>query len=746
MRARLLVAGLAATLAAGGVVTPGCTRSQPGSLPVVRVDFRAGSLPALLAEARRDPDAEAKVLFTDGERPAVPAKAARRGFSAWHHGDHKPSLRVEQPASCQPLRPHWVELSRPEDPLALGNWLPDQLGGTLGLLHAATTPVQLALDGEDLGVYLRSLRPGDDLAAAAGRARGTFWKGDAIGERQRLDLWRGGDAWRGSGATDARARARLDEVLQLLREPADADNLARLACAFDLAVAARGQALAVLTASIHADRAHNHVWFADPTKDQLEPLLWDANGFGLHAEPTLPVEVARHPLAERLLCDPGFVHARNETLWQLLGGAGQATALAERVQTHVADLTPTLAGDPEIARLVLQRGQFVVERVPFAALPQEVARFVAFVQARERVLREHFAGARVAVAPDPDTATQSRVTVFGTVAVRLSRDDGLPVLAADGRDAGLLWPGLSAALHPAPQHRAADGHGVAAPHARPAPLVYTVAAPAAALRFTNAFTGTVLVPETPPPATTTRSVHPWQQPLPPPHLTLGPGRVRLLTPLRLGPTTTLTIAAGTQLELAAGAFLHVRGPLRAEGTAAAPITLQAEAGPDAALTCARSDVRIAHFQARGPRPALLSLHGCEAQLVHCSLRGASGDGLVVAGGRTTLLASDVALCRGHALLAHAGAHLHADGSRFAFADHGVVVRDAATVHLRGGEIVGNMVGAFADSGGGTFAGGRLVLEGVVFRDTGRQDVVASGDGVVEQDADRRRTAPAPAGH
>ena len=46
-------------------------------------------------------------------------------------------------------------------------------------------------------------------------------------------------------------------------------------------------AVASLVGSIHADAVHNHVMYYNPETGRIEPLLWDANGFGIHAEPEL---------------------------------------------------------------------------------------------------------------------------------------------------------------------------------------------------------------------------------------------------------------------------------------------------------------------------------------------------------------------------------------------------------------------------------------------------------------------------
>ncbi len=730
MRRAIVVAGIAvAALACLLGALPWRATPSERHLPVVVVDLQDAASDDLFRRRTGDDGGDVPVLFADRDTAPTNGKASLRGFSPWHHGRTKPSLRIEQRASASPLRPRWVELSRPEDPLALSNWLPDQLSSQQRLLHAFTTPVRLQLDRTDRGVYLRSLRPGDDLAATAGRARGTFWKGDALGDRRHRDLWADPSAWRATGASAPRAVQLLSALLNALRAPADADNLDRIAAVLDLHATASAAAIAVLVGSIHADRAHNHVLFADPSSDCLEPLLWDANGFGIHAEATLPVDVARHPLAARLLCDPAFVQARNHGLWDLLQNAGSARALLAAARLHVANLTSAFANDPELARLRLHRGQFVVEALAASAIPQEVERFAAFVTAREHHLRAYFADARVAVAADPADAQRSIVTVFGSVAVTATKKDGSSAFSTTGHSAAWLPPGLSLELFAAPQHRADDGTGVAAPHARPAALHYTLAAASGDLCFRNAFTNEVVAPTTPAGALATRSVHPWTRATPPAELRLGPGQVHLTTSLDLAATTTLILVAGTKLALGKNVTVRTRGPVFAQGSAEQPITI--EVADSTAFLCVGASVTMTHVTLRGLASPLLALCGTPAAtLKHCTLHSAGGHGLSIAGGNVVLLDTEIALCRGHGLAATAGAKVNVRGGRLAFCDHGAVASDAASVQLVETTITGNMVGVLAEAGCGVFAGGSITLVRAECREQGRCDVDRTGDGAL----------------
>ncbi len=481
------------------------------TLPIVEIAFRDLPTAALFARPSAGKDKRwVKVRYLDIDGEERSGKVALRGFSAWHHGRTKPSMRLK-PKGKRHGGPDSIELSRPEDPLAICNWLPDQLGAGLGLMHEHSQPVRVLLNGRDCGVYLRSVRPGDDLCDAEGRPRGTFFKGDSLGSRRHFDLWQSSASWRPIGSADPDATTVLNELLAVLQQPPTPESFFRLHAALDLELAARALAVASLVGSIHADAVHNHVLFYNAKSRRLEPLLWDANGFGVHAEPELAVDIARHPIAARLLCHPEFLHRRNEVLWDLLQGRGSAPSLVAAVDQRLKELDEALKTDPEIARLVLRRGVFELDVLGYAGLPAARAAFVEFVERRHMYLCKWFEQARVSMSPTTGNPQQTLVTVSGSVAVRLSRRDGAPIRSAEGRDASVLWPGISQDLIDERQLQQADGRGVSAPHGNPAPLQYVVACPLEQLRVHNAFTGKQVAAVPAPTAAKTRSLHPWTQ-------------------------------------------------------------------------------------------------------------------------------------------------------------------------------------------------------------------------------------------
>jgi len=496
----------------GALALGSCGSSEApstSSLPVVEVSFLGQPTRALFEQPPAGKDKRwVKGRYRDVDGRERAGKFALRGFSAWHHGQRKPSMRLK-PKGKRHGSPKYVELSRPEDPLTICNWLPDHLGAALGLLHEHSQPVRVLLNGRDAGVYLRSVRPGDDLCDLAGRPRSVFFKGDSLGDRRRFDLWTSGASWRRMGRPQEGATVALHEMVAALQQPPSMDSIGRLGRAIDLEVAARVSAVASLVGSIHADAVHNHVLYYNVESRRLEPLLWDANGFGIHAEPEVAVDVARHPLAERLLCSPEFLHRRNEILWEQLQGPGSAENLIATMERRVGEIDAALRTDPEIAGLVLRRGVFELDVIDYDDLAEARADFVAFVQRREAYLEQWFDQARVAMVPAAGDPDHTLVTVFGSVAVRLSRQDGRAVSSADGRDASLLWPGVSAELVDDRQLQKADGRGVSAPHPNPVPLQYKIACPIGHLRVHNAFTGREVASEASPPVARSRSVHPW---------------------------------------------------------------------------------------------------------------------------------------------------------------------------------------------------------------------------------------------
>lgn len=788
-RVAWIAGGVALALAglAVAVPWPRPTARPPArsALPTLVLSTRPADLARLLTEGATT-DAEGKTWLEaelrEDDAGAIRGKVTGRGFSDWHRHEAKPSLRFRTRDAGPDGAPRYQELSRPEDVLALCNVLPDRLAEELGLLTARADHVRLFLNDRWCGVYLRSLRPGDDLARAADRLPGTFFKGDSLGERRRLDLWSGAAAWRTFGREEPAAVAALDALLQTLRQPPSPARIAALEQLLDLDHWARAAAIAALTGNIHADRAHNHVLFWRPEDGLLERVPWDQNAFGIHAQPDVPVDVARHPLREALASDPRWLLRRSQILWQLLHGPGSARALEAAADRMLTVIGPDLAADPALGVLQFHRGDWQLKPSTAGDLPRWRERFGAWVRAREQFLRGWLTDARVHVASHPERADWSVVTVFGNVGVRASTRDGRPPRAADGRIADVLLPGRTAALADEPQHRV-DGIGIPAPHPLPAPLRYEVAAPAAELSFRNVITGAPVAPAAwAPEPVPLRSVHPWS--FPPPAdgaLELGPGAVTVTQRIEAGRGQTLRIAPGTELILGPGAAILVRGRLLAEGTADAPIRIRGGAGSGGIAAVGSPEVRLRHVLLTGLQHwqqghrafrGALELQSCghaeledcrieqagaavamrvsrspvrmvrctiasaaevgamflasEASLQDCAIATAGGSGMVAWGGSLDLSGGGASHCRRAGLQLAEGARARVRGAEFGWNHTGIEHQDGCRLLLEDTRLQANLRGFASVTPPEAWGTGTAWLWRCTFRDQGGLDLELAG--------------------
>ncbi|MEZ6187757.1 MAG: CotH kinase family protein [Planctomycetota bacterium] len=529
-------------------------------------------------------------------------KICLRGQGVWHHLPQKPSLRIKVAKGDVDDGMRYMELSRPEDVLALKNWLPDRIGNeALGLLSDQGRHVRLFVNGKYRGVYLQTMRPGESLALHNGRMPGAFFKGDF-----RDDLWTNLEAWKIDGEDSPGNRAHFQRFLDALAaEPSPASQEA-LARTVDLEVFARWAALMVGTGSVHTDHEHNHLYFLCTNQGRLEAFPWDANSFGMHVTPDVDVDMVLFPLMDRATRNPLWVHRRNQHLWALLQGPLEPTAFAARVDAELVKLYPDLAADVNLNSIEFTHAGLAVYPWSVLDIPDKVEELKDYARTRHAFLRDYLGDARVAVEADPEVPGRSKVTVFGRAGVRVSRADGRPpVTDAWPGDPTLLLPGLSEALSEYTKFTFDRGFPGRYHYAEPAPLVYTVEAPPEALRFSHALSGAPVQPTSAPaPARAARSLHPGSLSAPRTEdVVLGPGVLELTEDLTTDVGQRLRIRAGTTVRLAAGVGIYAHGQTLVEGTAEAPVVV--EPLEEAPWAC----FGVAGEATRGSRFEYLRLHG-----------------------------------------------------------------------------------------------------------------------------------------
>ncbi|MGE0491866.1 MAG: CotH kinase family protein [Vulcanimicrobiota bacterium] len=387
-----------------------------GELSVLRLFSGDTTLEALTEDPDREP------------RPYLPAylvenghlkgcHIALRGFGHWHHAPEKPSLRVKVKRSEVGQGARFQDLSRPEGPLALGNWLPEQIGQKYDLLGQRTDHVALFFNHRYLGVYDRGYRAGDELAARLERPGGTFFKGDIVGPGGSVgapgrSLWTGLQEWKVLGPDRPEIRRAFEHLLAELAQD-------RVPTQLDLEAMARWSALMAFFGSAHADAFHNQVFFYDPQRQLFEPVVWDVNGLGIQLPADAPLDLAPGPLEARLMREPAWRARRAELLFELL----EDPAVDSTVEAELERLRPWLSADPGLSRLERTPvGVNRLRRYSTGELPRLEAETRWWLVTRRQVVRNYLEQATVARSKD-------RVWVDGNVPVRAGQR--------------LLYPGLA---------------------------------------------------------------------------------------------------------------------------------------------------------------------------------------------------------------------------------------------------------------------------------------------------------------
>ena len=252
-----------------------------------------------------DPDGVARKLHR--------CKICLRGSMPWHHDFAKPSLRIKIKKADHTGGARYIELTRPEDALAMKNWLPAKMGAELGLITEGIDHVRLFMNNKFMGVYLRSMRQDEPMALSYDRMPGTFFKGDFGG-----NLWDSTEHWKMGGDELPEDLLVFEKFIGLLEQPMTRTKIESIKQHLDFEQYARWAALMVVTGSLHTDHVHNHSYFYSGVRGTIEPIPWDCNSFGIHSQVDSPVDAAQHPVMLALMADPAWVHRRNEIIHQMI--------------------------------------------------------------------------------------------------------------------------------------------------------------------------------------------------------------------------------------------------------------------------------------------------------------------------------------------------------------------------------------------------------------------------------------------
>jgi len=548
------------------------TTEPPADTELDTIDlFVSGEdLAEIVAQKRdfEDDRVRYRAFFRINGEPFQEVDVMGRGYSAWHHQPDKPSLRLRFSKKEGSLGMRWVDLERPEDPLAVANWLPDQIADSLGLVNGKLERVRLYINREYKGVYLWTLRAGDKLALENGRLPGTFFRGEDLAVET---LWARPESWSVEGETTPELKAWFEEFLALVNDrQAHPQNRHLLEGYLDTKAFAKFLALGIFTGSSHADNNHNQLFYLSSCEGKLDPALRDFNSLGILQHSRAHPNIISSNLAGFAYWDPRFVYERDKVLYQLVGDKHWSQLLEDSYQK----LRSSLSADPSLLQLhnavpyqlgwqnfpESLHGRITGREVPVSNLLEAHRKNLQWLDERRDFLSAYLQDAKVSLQSGEQGL---QAVVWGNVAVR-ARGPGGDLLLFPGLD----FAGIDTSMELPQQYSVA------------APLVYTLSGAAGEWKFENAVTGAPLKAGSefpPPPQRPVSLAVPAQPVAPEPEtVTVGPGTVVISKDLRLPETTTLVVRPGTTIKIKPDVSVLCYGPVKMEGTADQPISV----GPD----------------------------------------------------------------------------------------------------------------------------------------------------------------------
>ncbi len=526
-------------------------------------------------------------------RELHPVKLRKRGDTGVHWLTPKKSFTLKTPRKrlYKGRRRLVYSVKTPVEQVAVNG-----LAGHYGLLAPETFLAPVFVNDRFYGLFRATEVIDESLLRRLRRMPGDVFRGDTAerGESFRgvqRNLWRNPAVWdrvaknerptrpAASGlerlltAVAAGTPAELDRAWQIL----DREEIARL-LAF----------LLVAGDPYHMTNLHNQFWYEDPSSGRVHPIVWDIRLLSLDAEPQHPLNTG----FTSLLRDPRLLDAVMDEIARRRSDGTLLDGVAARLERAEERFAGPLAYE------ALRSGT-----VPDLAPPAEVR---ARLEANAATLAAWVDDARVAVGAGDDGLLDVRVSGRAAVSfAALEGADARTKLRADRNRNGRLDdadPLVSLPLRLLP---AADTTAWRI-EAAPADYRFFVEGPGRPV-FQNALTGSPISASLLPPATPAATVgfHAWAFPEPEPRALRLAGEQEIHETIRIEAGGSLTIAPGTVLRLAPDVSIFSRGRVLAEGTAEAPIRIEAldparPWGAVALLGPAASGSRFAHVTfARG---------------------------------------------------------------------------------------------------------------------------------------------------
>lgn len=311
-----------------------------------------------------------------------------RGDNVYHWGYWKKSWRVKTGRDALYKGMRKFNLIAPRSREVLNNHLAHRLAAHMGLIAPYSEVVNVAVNGELLGVYVLTEQIEETTIRRHDRMPGDVYSGELVGRDVHTGLegklFDHPGVWTKAAVNNHFAEDALDPLEALLRRIAEADGEEghrRLADIADMEAFGRFSAFETLVCTVHVDALHNWRLYYDPWRTSFVPIVWDPFGWhwpmvwGPRALGRLP-DVITSPFHAALFRNGDFLRARSRAFQEFFEGGTDEAFLAE-VRDLVGRIGPALDLDPHlVAEVELLR-------------PEEVQRSMErLVETIEGVFRE----------------------------------------------------------------------------------------------------------------------------------------------------------------------------------------------------------------------------------------------------------------------------------------------------------------------------------------------------------------------
>jgi len=537
--------------------------------------------PALLDAAYRDPQLGWGLwmsgdLVETGNR-LLPVNVRKRGDNSVHWLTEKKTLTLRTTREDFFKQFRSFGLSGKD---VLPAFVANRLAVDFSLLAPGTAVVPLVLNNRFAGMFRFVEVPDETFLRAASRMPGNIYRGDAAERGEYFkglprDLFANPYIWDRTAVSERPTGPGSGQLRRFLEDIAGGDFAAhlRMMGRLDRNELARLYAyLLLLGDPYHMDGVHNQLWYEDPSTALLHPIPWDVRILPLADLERVPLNrfiqaAFRDPFLldgiqaelRRRLTDPGW-RGRGDSLaratWRRYHAQFRYDSLRQ-------GLIPPVGNPGSIAAILEQNARILegwLERTEVRATGGPVLDLEIRGFASVELAGLELAGAAGAWPVLRMDRNENGILDSDDPAVpgawlesRFTPEVPVPLLAAWRTDGSGIRPGRR------PYRFFLPGLPVGA---RVNPVLR------------NRHTGSRVEPAAGTagdPLEEPSGFSPWRFPPERGRLHRLAGTVVLAADLRLGPADTLLIAAGTQLRLGPDVSLLARGPVRAEGTAAAPI-------------------------------------------------------------------------------------------------------------------------------------------------------------------------------